>query len=86
MDVPIISIISIKEILLFSTGTVRYSDRDLSFMWFPVTAWKCRAPDLVAGYSADVAWEHGALRLSFERWGENLIKNLLKYKVLFRIL
>lgn len=43
MDVPIISIISIKEILLFSTGTVRYSGRDLLFMWFPVTAWKCRA-------------------------------------------
>lgn len=42
--------------------------------------------NLVAGYSADVAWEHGALGLAFERWGENLIRNLLMYKVLFRIL
>lgn len=41
---------------------------------------------MVAGYSADVAWEHGALGLAFERWGEKLIRNLLMYKVLFRIL
>lgn len=76
-DLPTISIISVEEILFpFNTYSTKSNTLLFPLLWLA----KAKQTDFVPCSLADVA-----PGLAHEKWREELIRNLLKYKVLYNI-